>query len=219
MFGWNMSKERASAVEAAPTPGREPALLGAGCGLVEGTLVATGAGWHPVETLRAGDQVLTFDGGMQTVTALIRDELWGGLGPCPEALWPLLVQPEVIGNRNEMLVMPNQGILVESESVTDQWGDPYAVVPGAALEVLDDVERVEPYGSVEVILPVFEQDQMIFADNGALVFCESHWGVGAGVLPKFNNTSGYSMLPLHMAVRLLEVAALPPVLDCDLATA
>lgn len=204
MFGWNPSQEAHAEMVAPAQNLQDPVLLGAGCGLVEGTHVATQNGWQPVETLRAGDDVLTFDGGMQRVTAVVRDELWGGIGPCPEALWPLMVPQGVIGNRHDMLVMPHQGVLIESDAIVDQWGDPFAVVPGAALEVLDGVEREDPYGTVEVALPVFEEDQMVFADHGALLFCQAHWGLGAGMLPKYGAAGNYNMLPLPAAMRVLE---------------
>lgn len=210
MFGWNNPMGPRAGM-APPTTNRlqDPVLLGAGCGLVEGTMVATQNGWQPSEMLRAGDEVLTFDGGMQPVTAVIRDELWSGVGPCPKALWPLLVQAGAIGNQNDLLVMPHQGVLIESDEINDQWGDPFAVVPGAALEVIHGVERHEPYGTVEVVLPVFEEDQMVFADHGALMFCQAHWGISAGILPKYSAAGNYNMLPMHAAIRLLEMTYMP----------
>lgn len=209
MFGWNNPMGPRTGMVPPTHKLQDPVLLGAGCGLVEGTRVATHDGWHPVETLRAGDEILTFDGGMQRVTAVLRDELWGGIGPCPEALWPLLVSADTIGNRHDLLVMPHQGVLIESDDISDQWGDPFAVIPAAALEVLDGVERHEPYGTVEVVLPVFEEDQMVFADNGALMFCQSHWGLSAGILPKYGSAGNYNMLPMAVAVRLLEMTYMP----------
>lgn len=204
MFGWNASQETGVGTMPPNHELHDPVLLGAGCGVVEGTLVATQDGWQPVETLCAGDEVLTFDGGMQPVTAVMRDELWRGAGQCPKEIWPLLVAAGTIGNQNDLLVMPHQGVLVESDDISDRWGDPFAVVPGAALEVLEGVERHEPYGTVEVILPVFEEDQMVFADNGALMFCQAHWGLGAGMLPKHGAAGNYNMLPMPVAMRLLE---------------
>jgi hypothetical protein len=44
-------------------------------GLVAGTKVATTAGWAKVETIAEGQQVLTFDGGLQTVVAITRHVL------------------------------------------------------------------------------------------------------------------------------------------------
>lgn len=213
MFGRNSNQGFTKGFRPPLSAVPNPVLQGAGCGLVEGTLVATETGWRPVDTLRVGDTVLTFDGGLQPVVALIRDEIWGGSGPCPSSLWPLFVAAGVIGNRDDMLVMPHQGVLIESDSICDKWGDPFAVVPGAALEVLDGVERHEPYGTVEVVLPVFEEDNMVFADNGALLFCQSHWGVSAGILPKHGVAGNYNMLPLQKAMQLLEVTVMSDVLD------
>ncbi len=210
MFGLNTST--GSGARTAPpsfhTPD-DPVLLGAGCGLVEGTLVAAQDGWRPIETVRPGDDLLTFDGGMQRVTTVLRDELWGGAGPCPKALWPMLVPAGTIGNLNDLLVMSHQGVLIESDEISDQWGDPFAVVPGAALEVLDGVERQDPYGAVEVVLPVFDEDQMVFADHGSLMFCQAHWGISAGVLPKTGVAGNYNMLPLPAAFRLLQQSFMP----------
>ncbi|WP_241525652.1 Hint domain-containing protein [Pseudophaeobacter leonis] len=43
-----------------------PVSVGEG-GLLAGTHVASNLGWRPVEALCAGDKVLTFDHGMQTI--------------------------------------------------------------------------------------------------------------------------------------------------------
>ncbi|PSL22121.1 Hint domain-containing protein [Shimia abyssi] len=184
---------------------RDPVITGAGCGLIEGTLVGTPDGWTPIETLARGDEVMTFDAGFQKLTALVRDEAWHTEKLCPRTLWPLLVPAETLDNRQDMLVMPHQGVLIECEDVSDKWGDPYAVVPGAALDVLEGVERQEPYGTVETLLPVFEHDQMVFANHGLLMFCQSHWGVRAGILPRHGMASNYNMLPVKAARALLEV--------------
>jgi hypothetical protein len=217
MFGWVNAGPSFVRSAQRETIYRDPVLNGAGCGLVEGTTVATQDGWRAVESLRKGESVLTFDGGAQRVIAVLRDQIWGGLGSCPEHLWPLHVPQGVIGNGREMLVMPHQGVLIESDEITDQWGDPYAVVPAAALAVLDGVEREEPYGTVEVVLPIFEEDQMVFADQGALCFCQAHWGVSVGYVPKTGAAQNYNMLPLPVAARLLEESYMPDSLDYDFA--
>lgn len=209
MFGWVNSGPEVVRPGSAKAPVDDPVLSGAGCGLIEGTTVATKDGWRPVETLRKGESVLTFDGGAQKVIAVLRDQIWGGIGTCPEALWPLYVPENTIGNREEMLVMPHQGVLIECDEIADQWGDPFAVVPGAALAVLEGVEREEPYGTVEVVLPIFDEDQMVFTDQGALTFCQAHWGVSVGYVPKHGAAQNYNMLPLAVAARLLEESYAP----------
>ncbi|WP_204113797.1 Hint domain-containing protein [Shimia biformata] len=191
-------------------------LQGAGCGLVEGTLVATDHGWVPIETVEAGERILTFDGGMQQCVAMIRDQIWSGPS-CPDELWPLRVKRDTIGNRHDMLVMPAQGVLIESDTVTDAFGDPFAVIPGAALEVLQGVTRQEPRASVELFMPVFGEDQMVFADNGALLFCQTHWGLAAGILPRYGVAGNYNMLPLDLAKRVLAKGDFGEILDYSVA--
>ncbi|MDV4145307.1 MULTISPECIES: Hint domain-containing protein [Shimia] len=217
MFGWVTSGPDAVRSGRAKAQYEDPVLNGAGCGLIEGTTVATQDGWRAVETLRKGESLLTFDGGAQQVIAVIRDQIWGGIGVCPKHLWPLHVPQGVIGNGREMLVMPHQGVLIESDEILDQWGDPFAVIPAAALEVLDGVERQEPYGTVEVVLPIFEEDQMIFTDQGALSFCQAHWGVSVGYIPKHGAAHNYNMLPLTVAARLLEESYMPDNVDYGMA--
>ncbi|MCW9042645.1 MAG: Hint domain-containing protein [Pseudopelagicola sp.] len=213
MFGWVTSGPDPVRPGRSATRYQDPVLNGAGCGLVVGTTVATQDGWRAVETLRKGESVLTFDGGAQRVIGVIRDQIWGGIGACPAHLWPLHVPRGTVGNALDMLVMPNQGVLIESDEITDQWGDPFAVVPGAALAVLDGVERQEPFGTVEVVLPIFEEDQMIFTDHGALAFCQAHWGVAVGYVPKNGAAQNYNMLPLTVAARLLEESYMPDNID------
>lgn len=184
----------------------DPVVTGAGCGVLQGTLLGTRDGWVPVETLTAGDEVMTFDAGFQTVTAMVRDLAWRADMLCPRTLWPVVVPCGMLDNRGDTLVLPHQGVLIECEDVSDPWGDPYAVVPGAALEVLPGVERLEPQGSMDVFLPVFDQDQMVFANHGLLMFCQSHWGVRQGILPRVDAASNYNMLPIAAAKVMLEVA-------------
>lgn len=204
MFGWTNPVDGARRPDPRKQKHKDPVLLGVGCGLVEGTQVATQEGWQPIETIEAGDEILTFDGGLQEVQAVVRGELWEGSDDCPVEAWPFLVPPGTIGNRDALTVMPRQGILVESDEIMDEWGDPFAVIPGAALEVLGGIKRVKPKGAEEVYLPVFETDQMVFVNHGALMFCQAHWGVSAGLPPKFGAAQNYNMLPLVVAARLLQ---------------
>ncbi len=182
--------------------------MGLGFGLVEGTHIATGEGWTAVEDLQVGQQALTFDAGMQEITAIVHDELWSDVSDCPPELYPLFVPASLIGNREDMLVLPNQGVIIETDVAMDKWGDPFAVVPGAALLAMPGVQQQAPYGSVEVVKPVFAEDQVVFADHGALAFCEAFWGVSAGILPRNGLASNYNMLPLDIARRLIEIAVL-----------
>ncbi|MEQ9695132.1 Hint domain-containing protein [Shimia sp. SDUM112013] len=217
MFGWTHPQGCIGGNPEASHSTYDPVLLGAGAGFVEGTHVASQQGWTPIEDLRVGDKVLTFDNGAQKITSIVRNALWNGPGPCPESFWPLLIEEDTIGNGEEMLLMPHQGVLIESEEIMDHWGDPFAVIPAAALLILEGVERCEPVEPVEIILPVFETDQMVYADFGALLFCQAQWGVNAGVVPRQGMATNYNMLPRFVAEKLLAATYMCDNIDYDVA--
>ncbi len=191
-----------------------PVLTSAGCGLIDGTRVATPGGWGSVQSINVGDEVLTFDAGFQRVAAVITDTVFDPEQVTPRGLWPVRVPAGVLDNRQDLLVQPHQGVLVESPDVRDKWGDPYAVIPGAALEVLQGVERVAPEGALQATLLVFAEDQMVFANGGALMFCQAHWGARVGVMPRFGSAANYNLLPMRAATALLEMGAVRTVDVC-----
>ncbi len=140
-------------------------------GLISGTKVATGMGWRQVEAIAEGDKVLTFDGGLQTITKVSRVRLWSGQDHCPRQFWPLEVPAGALGNRGVMHVLPGQNIMVESDAAEDLYGDPFTLMPAEAIEGLYGVARTPPEGDVEIVVLHFAADQVVFAENGALLFC------------------------------------------------
>lgn len=140
-------------------------------GLVAGTKVATPTGWRSVEGVIEGDKVLTFDGGMQTVVAVKRRVLWAGGRPCPDHMWPMLVPAGALGNREDMWMAPEQHVLLESDTAEQVFGDAFALIPAAALEGFRGIQRAFPHDKVDVIELVFAQDEVVFANSGALFFC------------------------------------------------
>jgi hypothetical protein len=178
-----------------------------GCGFVAGTRVVTPGGWATVESLHVGDEVLTFDAGFQRVTALATTPIFSHDYVTPRQHWPIFVPGGALENRQDLLVQPGEGVLVESPSVRDKWGDPYAVIPGAALDVLDGTHRVEPSTPLNAVLPAFAEDQMLFVNGGALLFSQCIWGVHAGVQPRFGRAANYNMVPVQTAMNMLESGA------------
>jgi hypothetical protein len=182
-----------------------PVYSGAGFGLFAETPIATPDGWVAAGELERGDEVLTFDSGFQPLSAVVRGDHVQAGTRWPDNLRPILVPAGALENREDALVLPYQGILLEIEDVADQWGDPYAVIPAAALEIIPGVERVSPSAAQDIVLPVFAEDQMVFAAGGMLTFCQAHWGTRAGLMPRFGVASNYNMLPVHAAKALVEV--------------
>lgn len=143
-------------------------------GLVVGTLVGTEGGWRPVETLRAGDKVMTFDDGLQEIAGTRHGMLWTPPMVCPEPLWPLTVPRGALGNDHSMTFLPDQPVLVESDAAEDIYGDPFVLVPAAALEGRLGIQRVLPAEPVEVVALGFAKDQIIYVNGSALTFCPAH---------------------------------------------
>lgn len=140
-------------------------------GIVAGTRVATAIGWRNVEDLREGDAVLTFDNGLRSLLGIRRKALWDGNGACPSRYQPLHVPRGAIGNREEMLLLPRQGVLVESDIAEEELGDPFVLVRAEALDGVCGISRRRPIFSPEVFVLEFEEDQVIFASSGALCVC------------------------------------------------
>ena len=146
---------------------------GSASGIIAGTMVATPMGWRPVEAVVAGDEVMTFDGGLQRVTAVSRSVLSLNAEETPRHLWPLHVPAGLLGNRRDMRLMPEETIVLESDAAEEAWGDPFALIPAQALQELPGVERIKPQGMIEIVQLAFEEDQVIFVEGSALVFCPS----------------------------------------------
>lgn len=194
--------------------GIKPVLITAGCGFVQGTKLATPGGWAAIESLNVGDEILTFDAGFQRIAAIASDLIASPDQVTPEKLRPLVVPKGVVDNRRDLIVQPHQGVLVESPTVRDKWGDPLAVIPGAALEVLHGVHRLEPAEELVSYLPAFAEDQMVFVNGGTLLFSQCVWGVRAGVRPRFGRAANYNLMPVFEAKALLQSGSVRTVKVC-----
>ncbi|WP_375689432.1 Hint domain-containing protein [Pseudooceanicola sp. LIPI14-2-Ac024] len=140
-------------------------------GLIEGTRVATALGWQRVEHVSVGDRVLTFDNGLQPVRSLRSVRLWEGQGRCPRSARPLFVPEGAIGNADAMVVLPRQGLMVESDAAEAMTGDPFALVRAEALDGICGIRRVDAAGSLDVHLLQFDEDEIVFTAHGALCVC------------------------------------------------
>ena len=167
MYAWN--NQTWSPAKGAPE--FAASLADVGNGMIAGTRVATAMGWRPIEAVSVGDQVLTFDKGMQTVTAIRREHVQtsGTLGGVSN--WPLRVPKGALGNLEEMSLPRRQAILIESDVAEEMFGDAFTLVPVAALEGFRGIEPVRPADFVEVITLQFEEDQVVFGKGGFLFYC------------------------------------------------
>ena len=146
-------------------------------GIVAGTLVETATGWTPVESLRIGAQVHTLDGGLTRILALDRRTL----APLTETA--LIHLPG--GNYDacsDLMLVPGQHVLIDTLGDSCYGRAPYVLVPAMALTADPLIRRDAPDLAVEVITPLFAEEEVIFANSGVLLHCPSVMD-GAGRYP------------------------------------
>lgn len=61
--------------------------------------------------------------------------------------------------------------MVESDAVSDIYGDPFAVAPAQALVGLRGIHRAPPQEQLELVMIGFADEQVIYAEGGALIHC------------------------------------------------
>lgn len=178
MFGWK-AKSSTTAYRMAETSGSYNGGQITAHGLTAGTRVASNLGWRDVAALTVGDKVLTFDNGMQVITEIRRNMIWVDAIEVPVHAWPVHIPQDVLGNRVAMTLMPDQGVMIETDAAADAHGDPFAVVPAVSLDGVMGVTRVAPREQVEMITLFFADEEVIYAECGALMHCpRSHVSLG-----------------------------------------
>lgn len=169
--------------------------------------VATVQGWRAAQDLRVGDRVLTFDNGFRPVRDIQREVLSvsGDIGSGQHR--PVRVPKNAIGNDLEIRLMPDQGLLVESETVLDMMGDPFAVIPARALIGFRGIradDTNEPLAATTIAL---ERDEVIYIQGGLMAYCPRPRDILMGAL---NNTP-----PLYEVLKPLAARYLVRCLSAD----
>lgn len=156
-------------------------------GLVAGTRVETARGWKPVEQVMTGERVQTWDGGLQPVTKVERTLYGADLAEAyPDGL--LMVPGGALNTCDAVYLLPEQHILLESVVAEEVLGRPAVLVPAAALEGYRGIMRVMPVDLVEVVTLSFDEEEIVYANTGALLHCAPR---RAGKTPQGRETSAF----------------------------
>ena len=136
--------------------------------LAAGSRVATDKGEIPVEDLRPGMLVQTFDNGMQPIrwigsTRLTRRELLS-----EPKLAPIRIEAGALGENlplRTLTVSPQHRVLLDGWEVELNFGVDEALAPAIGLAGLPGIERVIPHDGVEYFHLLFDQHEIIFANG------------------------------------------------------
>ncbi|PZR00648.1 MAG: hypothetical protein DI533_08930 [Cereibacter sphaeroides] len=160
-------------------------------GLIAGTQIATMGGWRSVESLAAGDAVQTFAAGAQRIRAVSR--AMTGRAAIPQVLWPVVVPAGALDNREELVLLPDQRVLLVTDVAEDQFGERFVLVPAAALDGWRGIRRRRSRADTAVVRISFETPQILYASRATLVSCPGETPV----------TPDCAMLPLPEAEHLV----------------
>lgn len=137
------------------------ATAGLSQGLIDGTLVETAAGWQPVQSLRVGDSLYTLDGGLRRVIALNRREVLPGE--------PVV---QLAGGHldacSDVMLMPGQAMLLDTVGLMSA---PYARVAARSLTAYVGATATAAPRRVEVVTPIFAEEEVVWAQSGLLLLC------------------------------------------------
>lgn len=146
-------------------------------GLVAGTLLETSSGWRAVETLTAGDCVQTLDGGLARILRLDRRSL-----PTTQDAPLLILQGGTHDACSDLMLLPGQHLLIDTLDDEISMGAPFALLPALALSG-PMVRRHRPTAAIDIITPLFADEEIIYANSGVLMHCPSI-ADGAGRYPE-----------------------------------
>ena len=133
-----------------------------------GTLIATPRGEVPVESLRAGDRIITRDNGMQEIAWVGRRDLgWADLVAAPH-LKPILVRAGSLGNglpEQDMMVSPNHRLLVANDRTALYFDEHEVLVAAKHLVSPNGVQPIDAAG-ISYIHFMCERHEVVLS-NGA----------------------------------------------------
>jgi hypothetical protein len=139
-------------------------------GITAGTQLETIDGPKPVEDIRAGDLVRTFDNGFQEVQSIQRESGRSRLntnGSSSRLVW---VDAGALDNEAPLVLPPDQPILIESDLAEMAFGDPFAVVTADSLVGEAFACFVSNCEVFDIYRIKFSQPQLAYCAGGALVW-------------------------------------------------
>lgn len=130
------------------------------------TLIDTPQGPVPARQLSVGKKVLTRDHGVQVLTGVIKSKLRGQDVLNAPHLQPVHIQSGVLGAglpENDMLVSPNQRVLVSNDRTSLMFKGKDALVAAKHLVDHDKIQQIDAIG-IEYVHLQFQQHETVCAN-------------------------------------------------------
>lgn len=134
--------------------------------IARGTLVATSTGWRPIELLSEGEEVWTFDDGLQRLLGVKRRVVPPHEHGARAGVPLVRIPARALGNERDIVCTATAGIMVECENASDPMGEPYAVLPASALVGVCDVSAYELEKPVAFYTLQLNKEQAVYLDSG-----------------------------------------------------
>ncbi|MCC6304873.1 MAG: Hint domain-containing protein, partial [Rhodobacteraceae bacterium] len=158
--------------------------MAAAGGIVAGSLVATEAGWRPVETLRPGVRVATFGGGLCPVASLTRLSL-------PAGTVLVHVPGGSLSACADLALLPDQPVLLPTGPAAGVMGEAHAFLRARALVGRFGVGRLVPGAALEVVRVGLATLEALWINTGVLLASE---GADDGFYPLLGAQEAEAML-------------------------
>lgn len=132
-----------------------------------GTLIATPRGEKPVESLRAGDRVITRDNGIQEICWMGRRDLNGSELAQARHLRPVRISKGALGNglpERDMMLSPNHRVLVANDRTSLYFDESEVLVAAKHLTGLPGVDVVD-VKKTSYLHIMFENHEVILSDG------------------------------------------------------
>lgn len=132
-----------------------------------GTMIATPKGEIPVESLKAGDRIITRDNGIQELRWIGQRKFdWAHLTANPH-LRPIMVRRGSLGNglpERDMMLSPNHRVLVSNDRTSLYFDEHEVLVSAKHLVGGKGIFEVESIGTAYIHL-MFDQHEVVLSDG------------------------------------------------------
>ncbi len=162
-------------------------------GLMDGTLVETDRGWRPIESLRPGAGIMSYDGGLCKLQEIRPVTI--AAAACAER-GMLHVPAGVLDNCSELNLHDNQWIMIDHPAVYAYLDISTVLIPARALEGFRGIARNHECRRRRVFVLTFADEEIIYGNSGVLFHCPGSEGRESGFFTRIGTTRARALLRL-----------------------